>query len=333
MDGCVYMRDNEEYCFVSKPPSEGATVVCEAVTSPFLTGSSSPMSPATSSGQSGSTSGGPTGSTSPGPTGSTGSLSDLIDRANKAHEDKDAAEAAILEATATKEAAQDVSDKLTALDISKFVSNRLRRQAASTTVAYAAPANCNELKSTMTDLTNAMDSSSSEYNTARATAIVAILESLTSNDLSPACSSSDVSELNSAKDAAKTNADAVVTTQTNLIATKTEEYNEAVREINSLNAQIIAAGGTTIAPGTLAQTVPTVATNGPAGSTSTGPSGSTSGAPAGSSSGPPAGSTSGAPAGSTSGAPAGSTSLEPAGSTSGAPTGSTSGSPAGSTSG
>ena len=29
MDGCVYMRDNEEYCFVSKPPSEGATVVCE----------------------------------------------------------------------------------------------------------------------------------------------------------------------------------------------------------------------------------------------------------------------------------------------------------------
>ena len=26
---CVYMRDNEEYCFVSKSPEEGATVVCE----------------------------------------------------------------------------------------------------------------------------------------------------------------------------------------------------------------------------------------------------------------------------------------------------------------
>merc|ERR1719184_667990 len=122
MDGCVYMRDNEEYCFVSKPPSEGATVVCEAVTSPFTGSSSPPMSPATSpasAGPSGSTSAsaGPSGSTSPGPTGSTdgttGSLSDLVDRANKAHEDKDAAEAAILEATATKEAAEDVSNKLT----------------------------------------------------------------------------------------------------------------------------------------------------------------------------------------------------------------------------
>ena len=29
MDGCVYMRDNEEYCFVQKSTEEGATVVCE----------------------------------------------------------------------------------------------------------------------------------------------------------------------------------------------------------------------------------------------------------------------------------------------------------------
>ena len=29
MDGCVYLRDNEEYCFVEKPTEEGATVVCE----------------------------------------------------------------------------------------------------------------------------------------------------------------------------------------------------------------------------------------------------------------------------------------------------------------
>merc|ERR1719458_1415472 len=46
MDGCVYLRDNEEYCFVEKPKEEGATVVCEAATSPFFTGSStSPMTP------------------------------------------------------------------------------------------------------------------------------------------------------------------------------------------------------------------------------------------------------------------------------------------------
>ena len=29
MDGCVYLRDNEEYCFVQKSTEEGATVVCE----------------------------------------------------------------------------------------------------------------------------------------------------------------------------------------------------------------------------------------------------------------------------------------------------------------
>merc|ERR1712212_38398 len=156
----------------------------------------------------------------------------------------------------------------------KFVSgNRFKRQAASTTTTYPTPTNCNDLKSTMIDLTNAMDSSSSDYNTARATAIVAILTSLTSSDLSPACSSSDVSELNSAKDAAKNNADAVVTTQTNLIATKTEELNALVLEIKSLNAQIAAAGGTTVDPGTTAQTVPTVAPVA-SGSTSAGPTGS-----------------------------------------------------------
>merc|ERR1719391_1681744 len=139
----------------------------------------------------------------------------------------------------------------------------------------------------MTDLTNAMDSSSSEYNTARATAIVAILTTLTKDNLSPACSSSDVSELNSAKDAAKAKADEVVTTQTNLISKKTDELNDLVSEINSLNQQIAAAGGTTKDPGTTAQTVPTSA--GPTGSSSAGP---TSAGPTGSSSAGPTGSSS-----------------------------------------
>ena len=29
IDGCVYVKDNEEYCFVAKTPAEGADVVCE----------------------------------------------------------------------------------------------------------------------------------------------------------------------------------------------------------------------------------------------------------------------------------------------------------------
>ena len=32
VDGCVYMRDNEEYCFIEKP---GATAVCEVSTLSF----------------------------------------------------------------------------------------------------------------------------------------------------------------------------------------------------------------------------------------------------------------------------------------------------------
>ena len=167
----------------------------------------------------------------------------------------------------------------------------------------------------MTDVKNLIDSSSSDYNTARATEVAAILRSLSHTDLSPPCTSSDVAELDSAKDAAKTNADAVVATQTNLISTKTEELNDLVAEINSLNEQIVAAGGTTIDPGTTAQTVPTVSTNGPVASTSAGPSGSTSGAPTGSTSGAPTGPTSGAPTGSSSAGPSGSTSASTAGPT------------------
>merc|ERR1712130_1037708 len=182
MDGCVYVRNNEEYCFVQKSIEEGATVVCEAATSPFFTGSSSsPMSPV---------SGGPTGSTgsagSAGPTGptgstdgTTGSLDDLTSRVNEAHEKKKEAEAEIADAEEAKAAAEEVSTALAGLDMNKFVANRLRRQDASATTTYPTPDNCDTLKSTMVDLTNAMDSSSSEYSTARATAIMAILNKLT----------------------------------------------------------------------------------------------------------------------------------------------------------
>merc|ERR1712223_128264 len=108
----------------------------------------------------------------------------------------------------------------------------------------------------MTDLANAMDSNSADYDTARATEIILLL--ISPLTLSPACSSSDVSDLNSAKDAAKSNADSVVATQANLISAKTDELNALVLEIQALNEQISAAGGTTIDPGTTAPTVATV---------------------------------------------------------------------------
>merc|ERR1711990_966261 len=195
MDGCVYLRDNEEYCFVQKSTEEGATVVCEAATSPFFTGSSTPPTSPVSGGSTGSTF-----------DGTTGSLDDLTSRANEAHEKKDAAQAAIANAEAAKAAAEEVSNKLNDLEMTKFVSSRFRRQDASTTTTYPTPANCNDIKSAMTDLTNAMDSSSSEYNTARAVAIVAVLS--TDITLSPGCSTSDVADLDSAREVAKNKADA-----------------------------------------------------------------------------------------------------------------------------
>merc|ERR1712158_174833 len=194
-----------------------------------------------------------------------------------------------------------------------FVANRFRRQDASATTTYPTPANCDDLKSTMTDLTNAMDSSSLEYNTARAADIAAILLGLTESSLSPKCSSSDLEDLNSAKDAAKNKADAVVIEQTNLISTKTEELNALVLEIQSLNEQISAAGGTTNDPGTTAQTVPTVATGSASAGSTPGstlgstPEGSTLGSTPGSTLESSSGSTPGSSAGSTPGSTSGST--------------------------
>ena len=180
-----------------------------------------------------------------------------------AHKAKKAAEAAIIKAESTKEAAKDVSNKLGALDMNKFITSRFRRQDASvTTTNHPTPSNCNDLKSTMTDLRDAMDFKAPDYDPAKATNIVAILSSLDSSHLSPGCSSSDLSELNDAKNAAKDNADAVVTTQTTLISAKTDELNALVGLIQALNQQISAAGGTTIDPGTTATQVPPTSTEG-----------------------------------------------------------------------
>ena len=173
--------------------------------------------------------------------------------ADVAHKAKEAAEAAIAKAEATKEAAKDVFDKLEALDMKTFISSRFRREDSSTTATYhRTPVNCNDLKSTMTDLTNAMDLRAPDYNPAEATNIVAILISLDPNSLSPGCSSGDLLELNNAKNSAMDNADAVVMTQTNFITAKTSELDALVMLILALNQQISAA--TTGIPGNTAPT-------------------------------------------------------------------------------
>ena len=195
----------------------------------------------------------------------------MTGRANAALEAKEAAQAAIADAEASKAAAEDVSNQLDDLDINTFItsSSRFRRQDSSNTAtAYPTPANCNDLKTTMTDLTNAMESSTPDFDQAKD--LVAILTRLDPSSLSPDCSSSDLLELEEAKDTAKGIAEAVVATQTNFISAKTNELNALVSLILALNQQILVEGGTTIDPGTISTPVSTESPYQPSCQTSSG---------------------------------------------------------------
>ena len=193
----------------------------------------------------------------------------MTGRANAALEAKEAAQAAIADAEASKAAAEDVSNQLDDLDLNSFItsSSRFRRQDSSNTL-YPTPANCNELKTTMADLTNAMESSTPDFDQAKD--LVAILTRLDPSSLSPDCSSSDLLELEEAKDTAKDIAEAVVATQTNFISAKTNELNALVSLILALNQQILVEGGTTIDPGTISTPVSTESPYQPSCQTSSG---------------------------------------------------------------
>jgi len=111
----------------------------------------------------------------------------------------------------------------------------------------------------MDAIANALDgTNSATYNPTKAVAIVAILKALTVADLDPACSTSDVSELETKKDSASSKAAEVVATQTNKISAATEEYNKAVATINTVNEALVSQGATTVAAGTTAAPVATV---------------------------------------------------------------------------
>merc|ERR1719239_1882483 len=94
----------------------------------------------------------------------------------------------IEEAETTKAAAEDISNKIDSLDMNTFITgSRFRRQDGSTT--YPSPANCNDLKSSMTDLANAIDINAPDYDPEKAANIVTILTNLDASTLSPGCSS------------------------------------------------------------------------------------------------------------------------------------------------
>jgi len=204
----------------------------------------------------------PTGSTFDGsmPTGSTSgstiaptteSVEALSQRASAASEAKEAAEAEIAAAAEKKTAAESVSSELGTLDMNNFKDGggpgRRRRQ-SETTTTYAKPGSCSDVKTAMDDITNALDGTNdATYNPTRAVAIVAILKDLTSSDLADqVCTDSDVSELDNKKTTSLAKAAEAVATETNKIAAATEEFNEAVALINTINEALLSQGASTV---------------------------------------------------------------------------------------
>jgi len=188
----------------------------------------------------------------------TESVAALSQKAEEAAATKAAAVAAIAAAAETKAAAESVNSDLASINPNDFVSSRrMKRQATTTT--YAKPSNCAGVKTAMDDITNALDGTNdATYNPTKAVAIVAILKSLTATDLNPSCSTSDVADLQSAKESAASKAAEVVATQTNKIAKATEEFNAAVALINTVNEALASQGATTVEAGTTAAPVATV---------------------------------------------------------------------------
>merc|ERR1712172_364835 len=131
--------------------------------------SGSPTGP-TSGAPTGSTSGAPTGSTSEAPTGTsastaaptTQSVEDLSQAASAATATKEAAAAAITAATATKEAAASVSSDLASIDLSSFLGSRRKsKRQSETTTVYPKPGQCDDIKTAMDAIANALDGTNS----------------------------------------------------------------------------------------------------------------------------------------------------------------------------
>ena len=246
MDGCVYSREGDEYCFISKPLTESADVVCED---------------------------------GPGGSATTQSLESLSDAAEQAKDERDTASKEIKAADAAIKAADNAASKLDLLDLSKFTSgSRFKRQneniivtaagvalqvdSSSDTVtsssAYPVPTTCASLLKLMDEITDTLTN-----DPAGVTPLMTALEAI-ETPLATPCSADDITKLTTKKNTAKSTADTAVEEQTKLKAAATEKYNTANDKLISLNKQIAAQGGKTIAAGTAAPTVATMSSPSPA---------------------------------------------------------------------
>merc|ERR1712037_1079238 len=86
----------------------------------------------------------------------TESVEALSQKVNEAAATKAAAVEAINAAAETKAAAEEVGNALTSINLQDFVT-RLRNKRQATTTTYATPSNCDDVKTAMVDITNALD--------------------------------------------------------------------------------------------------------------------------------------------------------------------------------
>jgi len=108
------------------------------------------------------------------------------------------------------------------------------RSASTGPTTYPSPANCNELKSDMTALENALLDINAPDFPDLAFNIFTMLKNLVASTLSPGCSSTDFKDLIDAKNAAGDNAKALVQTQTNLTRDQKAELHVLARNLTSL---------------------------------------------------------------------------------------------------
>ena len=278
----MYLRDDLEYCFINVPIDEAANIVCDATT-----GSSGEVE-ATSpqEGLGGSTTEGGAGETSPaGPGGSTAGAGATTDddqfaRGTAAQEAKEQAEKEKKEAEATLAAAQKTATKTTDVVVkidqvidsasgtkaTTSAAGRVKREATTAMQTFTAPSTCTSFLSMVMEM-KAQIQLASVVGFETASNIGTALTEVNPSEIS--CSANDVAELNTVKKEVTGAAEElaqVIVDQQNEIMVAIQTINDAIEEINEVNAILQNLGQTGFPnPGTTYATVtaPLLPTPGP----------------------------------------------------------------------
>merc|ERR1719483_1650109 len=260
-DGCIYTRNDEEYCFMNVAADKAAgSITCDATTGGPAAGASTPDAGAGGStpGAGESTPQGGAGATTASAGGTTASVAE---RGQAAQESKTAATTEKAAAETTKAAADESTTQaaLVASKIDEVVASatgrRMKRQET--------PTSCTAFQTMVTDMNTAINQTDAGY--AEATKLGKLLAAVDATTVG--CTSDDVAALNTAKsavEAAKAVAEADSNAQESLIQKAIEKINAAIAIINEVNALLLAAGQSTLAdPGTTLATVtvPSLATD------------------------------------------------------------------------